>query len=112
MGDDFVIRRVLLSILVVCCAVPYAVCQDSNPAIYSEIIPTSSGLPYDAARDALDTFVAPNGKSVSVLVKGPIGSGTYSRAIRPGETPDSYFPAVVAEAVAAKAHHLVIPKGI
>lgn len=111
-GDDFVIRWTLLLILAVCCAVPYAVSQDGNPAIYSEIIPTSSGLPYDAARDALETFVAPNGKTVSVLVKGPIGSGTYSRAIKPGETSDAYFPAVVAEAVAAKAHHLVIPKGV
>ena len=98
--------------LAVCCAAPYCVCQDRNPAIYSEIIPTSSGLPYDAARDALETFVAPNGKTVSVLVKGPIGSGTYSRAIKPGETPDAYFPAALAEAVAAKAHHLVIPKGV
>ena len=112
MGEDFVIRRASLLILAVCCAVPYAVCQDSNPAIYSEMIPTSSGLPYDADRDALETFVAPNGKTVSVLVKGPVGSGTYSRTIRPGETPDAYFPAVLAEAVAAKAHHLVIPKGV
>jgi hypothetical protein len=96
----------------VCCFPPLSRGQDSNPAIYSEIIPTSSGLPYDAARDALQTFQAPNGKSVSVLVRGPIGSGTYLRPIRPGETPDAYFPAVVAEAVAAKAHHLVIPKGV
>lgn len=59
-----------------------------------------------------ESFVAPNGKTVEVLVKGPIGSGTYSRAIRPGETPDDYFPAVVAEAENAGAHHLVIPKGV
>jgi hypothetical protein len=95
-----------------CCAVPSAVCQDSNPAIYSEIIPTSSGLPYEPSRDALETFQAPNGKTVSVLVRGPIGSGTYSRPIAPGETPDAYFPAVVSEAIAAKAHHLVIPKSV
>jgi hypothetical protein len=56
--------------------------------------------------------VAPNGKTVEVLVKGPIGTGTYSRAIKSGETPDEYFPAVVAEAQKASAHHLVIPKGI
>jgi hypothetical protein len=82
------------------------------PPIYTEIIPTTSGLPYNPARDVLETFVAPNGKTVEVLVKGPVGSGTYSRAIKPGETPDEYFPAVVAEAANAGAHHLVIPKGV
>jgi len=106
------VRWTLPLLLVVFCSAREVVCQTANPAIYSEIIPTSSGLPYDAARDALETFEAPNDKSVSVLVKGPIGSGTYSRAIRAGETPDAYFPAVVTEAVAAKAHHLVIPKGV
>ncbi len=84
----------------------------ATPFIYSEIIPTSSGLPYDPARDVRETFQAPNGKTVEVLVKGPIGTGTYSRAIQPGETPDEYFPAVVTEAVNAGAHHLVIPKGV
>jgi hypothetical protein len=81
---------------------PYASGQ-ANPPIYSEIIPTSSGLPYNPANDVRGTFVAPNGKTVEVLVKGPIGSGTYSRAIKPGETADEYFPAVVAEAVRAGA---------
>lgn len=84
----------------------------ANPPIYTEIIPTSSGLPYNPGTDVRESFVAPNGKTVEVLVKGPIGSGTYSRAIKPGETPDEYFPAVVAEAVKAGAHHLVIPKGV
>jgi hypothetical protein len=82
-----------------------------SESIYSEIIPTSSGLPYNPAIDTRETFQAPNGKTVEVLVKGPIGSGTYSRAIKPGETADEYFPAVIAEAVKAKAHHLIIPKG-
>lgn len=86
--------------------------SQANPPIYSEIIPTSSGLPYNPAKDVRESFVAPNGKTVEVLVKGPIGSGTYSRPIRPGETPDDYFPAVVAEAENAGAHHLVIPKGV
>jgi hypothetical protein len=86
-------------------------CQ-ANPPIYSEIIPTSSGLPFDPATDVRETFTAPNGKMVEVLVKGPQGSGTYSRAMKPEETPDAYFPAVVAEAVAAGAHHLVIPKAV
>jgi len=90
---------------------PYASGQ-ANPAIYTEIIPTSSGLPYNPAADVRESFVAPNGKTVEVLVKGPIGSGTYSRPIKSGETPDEYFPAVVAEAQKAGAHHLVIPKGI
>lgn len=84
----------------------------ANPPIYSEIIPTSSGLPYNPAKDVRETFVAPNGKTIEVLVKGPIGTGTYSRAIQPGETPDEYFPAVVKEAVQAGAHHLVIPKAV
>jgi len=105
-------RWALPLFLVAVCSAPGATCQDSNPPIYSEIIPTSAALPYVASRDALETFQAPNGKTVSVLVKGPIGSGTYSRAMRQGETPDAYFPAVVAEAVAAKAHHLVIPKAV
>lgn len=84
----------------------------ANPVIYSEVIPTSSGLSFDSATDIRETFQAPNGKTVEVLVKGPVGSGTYSRAIRQGETPDAYFPAVVAEAMKAHAHHLVIPKGV
>jgi hypothetical protein len=92
-------------------SVPYALAQ-ANPPIYSEIIPTSSRLPYDPIRDVRETFVAPNGKTVEVLVKGPMGSGTYSRAIKPGETPDEYFPAVLAEALKAGAHHLVIPKRV
>ena len=98
--------------LALLCFAPHAVCQDANPPIYSEVIPTSSGLPYDPATDIRESFEAPNGKKVEVLVKGPIGSGTYTRAIRPGETPDVYFPAVVQEAVNAGAHHLVIPKGV
>ena len=92
--------------------VSHAVCQEANPHIYSEVIPTSSGLPYDPATDIRESFEAPNGKQVHVLVKGPVGSGTYTRAMRPEETPDEYFPAVVEEAVNAGAHHLVIPKGV
>jgi hypothetical protein len=100
--------------LVLCGSVLVALpaASQANPPIYSEIIPTSSGLPYDPATDVRESFVAPNGKTVEVLVKGPIGSGTYSRVIRAGETADEYFPAVVAEAVQAHAHHLVIPKGV
>jgi hypothetical protein len=89
-----------------------ALCQDAQAPIYSEIIPTSSGLVYNPVTDIQESFQAPNGKTVKVLVKGPQGSGTYTRTIQPGETPDAYFPAVVAEAVAAGAHHLVIPKAV
>jgi hypothetical protein len=85
--------------------------QDSNPPIYSEAIPTSSGLPFDPVTDHRESFRAPNGQRVEALVKGPVGSGVYSRPIRNGETPDDYFPAVVDEAVKAGAHHLVIPNG-
>jgi parallel beta-helix repeat protein len=78
--------------------------------IYSEVIPVSSGLAYDPAHDNLETFVAPNGRSVEVLVKGPEGGGTYTRAINSGETADAYFPAIISEAIAAAAHTVVIPK--
>src|SRR5579863_7123401 len=78
--------------------------------IYSEVIPISSGLPYNPTYDNLETFVAPNGRTVKVLVKGPEGAGTYSRAINSGETADAYFPAIVSEAIAAGAHTVVIPK--
>lgn len=100
-----------LIVLAMLCFASRAFCQDANPPIYSELIPTSSGLAYNLATDAQDTFVAPNGKTVEVLVKGPQGTGTYTRAIRKGETADEYFPAVVAEAQKLKMHHLVIPKG-
>jgi hypothetical protein len=105
-------RLVLFLILGGCVLASIPAIGQANPPIYSEIIPTSSGLPYNPALDVRESFVAPNGKTIEVLVKGPIGSGTYSRAIKPGETSDEYFPAVVAEAVQANAHHLVIPKGV
>jgi hypothetical protein len=105
----FTLRLIVLALL---CPATHTFCQDMNPPIYSEVIPTSSGLPYDPATDTRESFQAPNGKTVEVLVKGPAGSGTYMRAIGPGETPDAYFPAVVSEAMKAGAHHLVIPKGV
>jgi len=78
--------------------------------IYSEVIPISSGFAYNPTYDNLETFVAPNGRTVKVLVKGPEGGGTYTRAINSGETADAYFPAIVSEAIAAGAHRVVIPK--
>jgi hypothetical protein len=78
--------------------------------IYSEVIPISSGLAYNPTYDNLETFVAPNGRTVKVLVKGPEGGGTYTRAINSGETADAYFPAIVSEAIAAGAHTVVIPE--
>jgi hypothetical protein len=80
------------------------------PPIYSEVIPVSSGLAYNPAYDNLETFVAPNGRTVKVLVKGPEGDGSYTRPINSGETADAYFPAIVSEAIAAGAHTVVIPK--
>ena len=78
--------------------------------IYSEVIPTSSGFTYNPAYDNLETFVAPNGRTVKVLVRGPEGGGTYTRAMNSEETADAYFPAIVSEAIAAGAHTVVIPK--
>jgi hypothetical protein len=105
----FTLRLIVLALL---CPATHTFCQDMNPPIYSEVIPTSSGLPYDPATDTRESFQAPNGKTVEVLVKGPAGWGTYTRAIAPRETPHAYFPAVVSEAMKAGAHHLVIPKGV
>ena len=48
-------------------------CEDANPPIYLEVIPTSSGLPHNPATDVQESFEAPNGKTVEVLAKGPIG---------------------------------------
>jgi len=78
--------------------------------IYSEVIPTSSGLTYEPGYDNLQSFAAPNGQTVSVLVKGPEGTGTYTRAMKSNETPDTYFPNIVSEAVQAGAHKVIIPK--
>ena len=84
-------------------------------------VAVSSGLPYVAAYDSMAKFTAPGGQSVEVLVKGPVGVTAnlpcpgakcyVMRAIEAGETPDAYFPAAVAAAVAANARKLVIPKG-
>ena len=52
-----------------------------------------------------ETLVAPNGKTLEVLVKGPVGTGTHSRAIQAGETPDEYFRAVVQRGVQESVHH-------
>jgi len=93
---------------------------DFTAPIYSEEVPVSSGLPYVAATDAEESFTAPNGKTVQVLVKGPAGVGPNTpcpgsncfvmRPINPGETPDTYFPEAVQAAIAANAHKLVIPQ--
>jgi hypothetical protein len=92
---EFTLRLIMLALL---CPATHTFCQAMNPPIYSEVIPTSSGLPYHPATDTRESFQAPNGKTVEVLVKGPTGSGVYARAIGLGETPDAYFPAVVSEA--------------
>jgi hypothetical protein len=87
-----------------------------NPPIYSEVIPTSYHPKTESPQDWKEKFTAPNGRTVTVLVQAPVGSGTYSRAMRSDETPDEYFPAVVGEALEIGAQRgvmpkLVIPKG-
>jgi hypothetical protein len=81
--------------------------------IYAEIIPTSApGVPYNPPADRQESFIAPNGRTVKVLVKGPQeDSPTYSRPIRDGESVDDYFRNVLQEAVNNHAHKLVIPRG-
>lgn len=88
------------------CSIP------KDPPIYSEVIPTSFVPRNPGPNDWKKSFVAPDGRTVTVLVQAPQGTGTYSRPIRCDETPDEYFPAVVSEAVKAHAHHLVIPYGV
>ena len=74
--DKITFCRIVLAFV---CLAARAVCQGTNTPIYPEVIPTSSGLVFDPAKDTRESFQAPNGKLVEVLVKGPIGSGTYHR---------------------------------
>lgn len=79
---------------------------------WSSLVPASMGLPL-GPNDIQRTFPAPNGQTVHVLVKGPVGGGVFTmRPINSGELPDDYFPAAVAAAVQAGVHKLVIPKGV
>jgi microcystin-dependent protein len=78
-------------------------------------------MAYNSNVDFEANFTAPAGQSVQALVKGPAGLASGApcpgsqcyvmRAIHAGETPDAYFPAAVAAALAAQAHKLVIPQG-
>jgi hypothetical protein len=84
-------------------------------------ISTVTNLPYDPGTDTLANFTAPGGQAITVLVKGPHGVTAQTacpssvcyvmRAVGQGETPDAYFPAAVAAALAAGARKLVIPRG-
>jgi hypothetical protein len=80
-----------------------------NPPIYSEVIPSEFVPPNPGPNDWKEEFIAPNGRSVKVLVQAPRGTGVYSRPIGNQETPDEYFPKVVSEAIERHAHKLVIP---
>ncbi len=87
--------------------------------VYSEIIPTSSGLSYDASTDTQQSFTAPNGRTVDVLVKGPQGisnATTWHAPIigSPGvpNTPDNYFPWIVNYAVNKGYHRIAVPPGV
>nr|HEX4316713.1 hypothetical protein [Kofleriaceae bacterium] len=86
-----------------------------SPAIYSELVPTSSGLAI-ASGDTSITFEAPNGKTVTALVKAPVGitaATTYFvPAIGSNQTADAYFAGAIAAAVTAKKHRVVFPKGV
>ncbi len=81
--------------------------------IYAEIIPTSApSVTYNPPADKQQSFIAPNGQTVKVLVKGPQeDSPAYSRPIGDGESVDDYFWNVLQEAVNNHAHKLVIPTG-
>jgi Right handed beta helix region len=91
-------------------AAPSSLSLPRNPPIYSEVIPTSYHPKTESPQDWKEEFTAPNGRTIIVLVQAPVGSGTYSRAMRSDETPDTYFPAIVSEALASGADRLVIPK--
>lgn len=94
---------------------------DASAQVDMSSVATSAGLAFEADTDTFASFTAPGGQTITVLIKGPAdvtsqtpcpGAQCYvMRAINPGETPDSYFPAAVQAAVAAGAHKLVIPQG-
>jgi hypothetical protein len=69
-------------------------------------------VPCNPATDTQESFIAPNGQTVKVLVKGPQEDApVYSRRMRNGETVDDYFRNVLHEAIDNHAHKLVLPKG-
>ncbi len=87
-GESLKYFFLLLLALVFVFSAMSVLCQDANPPIYSEIIPISSGLPYDPGTDIQRDFFAPNGKRIEVLIKGgPVGSGTYSGLYGKGRRP-------------------------
>jgi hypothetical protein len=63
-----------------------------------------------------ESFTDTEGNSVTVSIQAPPAptgpQEIYSRAMRPDESPDRYFPALIAEAVKAKAKKIVVPKGV
>jgi hypothetical protein len=82
---------------------------------YSDsIAPLSGGLP--SARAWVESFTDTEGNLVTVTIQSPpLPAGPqemYSRAVRPNESPDEYFPAVVAEARKAGAKKIVVPRGV
>jgi hypothetical protein len=81
---------------------------------YLAKIPTSAGVATSQA-DRVETFTSVTGQSISVTIKAPApaSNAVYTmRPINPGELPDNYFPLAVANAAAAGAATLKIPKGV
>lgn len=81
---------------------------------YLSFIPTSAGLTTTPA-DRVETFTSVTGQEITVTIQAPApAAGTMytMRPINPGELPDDYFPLALANAQAAGARTLVIPKGV
>ena len=73
-------------------------------------MPTDFDAVGSTPNDQERSFTSPDDHFVRVVVRMPRGDGTYSRSIHPQESADAYFPAMVREALAVGAHHLLIPK--
>jgi hypothetical protein len=81
---------------------------------YLAKIPTSAGVATTAA-DRVETFTSVTGQLIGVTIKAPAPASAVvytMRPINPGELPDSYFPLAVANATAAGAGTLKIPKSV
>ena len=93
---------------------------DSNSGDISGLIAPWASLPpgitVDSSYDIIRSFVAPDGKTVFVVVLSPRGGGTFNAPAMGSNnspsTPDYYFPWVINRAVAAGDHKILIPKAI
>ncbi|HKV41955.1 MAG TPA: right-handed parallel beta-helix repeat-containing protein [Blastocatellia bacterium] len=81
---------------------------------YLSQIPASAGLTTTPA-DRVETFTSVTGQTITVTIQAPAPAAdtTYTmRPINPGEPPDDYFPLAVANAQAAGAGTLLIPRDV